>query len=156
MYYSQGELPRRTRNYSLQACREELEQRAVNRNTAPINNVRQQLTGLSLVLHLNKCIQLQKTLLLVEGEKDRSDDPLHHERTLLPRSYISVPDRIAPINKYKQQLTCLMSCSAFKQMYTVTENSIISGRREGNVLFNKKLILFTVTWCQTYGKRPLR
>ena len=23
--------------------------------------------------------------------KDRSDDPLHHERTLLPRSYISLP-----------------------------------------------------------------
>ena len=25
--------------------------------------------------------------------KDRSDDPLHHERTLLPRSYISLPER---------------------------------------------------------------
>ena len=24
--------------------------------------------------------------------KDRSDDPSHHERTLLPRSYISIPD----------------------------------------------------------------
>ena len=24
--------------------------------------------------------------------KDRSDDPSHHERTLLPRSYISLPD----------------------------------------------------------------
>ena len=25
--------------------------------------------------------------------KDRSDDPSHHERTLLPRSYISLRDR---------------------------------------------------------------
>ena len=25
--------------------------------------------------------------------KDRSDDPLHHEQTLLPQSYISLPDR---------------------------------------------------------------
>ena len=24
--------------------------------------------------------------------KDRSDDPSHHERTLLPQSYISLPD----------------------------------------------------------------
>ena len=27
----------------------------------------------------------------VHPMKDRSDDPLHHERTLLPRSYISLP-----------------------------------------------------------------
>ena len=27
----------------------------------------------------------------VYNMKDRSDDPLHHERTLLPRSYISLP-----------------------------------------------------------------
>ena len=28
----------------------------------------------------------------VHPMKDRSDDPSHHERTLLPRSYISLPD----------------------------------------------------------------
>ena len=27
----------------------------------------------------------------VQPMKDRSDDPSHHERTLLPRSYISLP-----------------------------------------------------------------
>ena len=27
----------------------------------------------------------------VHHMKDRSDDPSHHERTLLPRSYISLP-----------------------------------------------------------------
>ena len=30
----------------------------------------------------------------VHPMKDRSDDPSHHERTLLPRSYISLPSRI--------------------------------------------------------------
>ena len=29
----------------------------------------------------------------VHPMKDRSDDPSHHERTLLPRSYISLPER---------------------------------------------------------------
>ena len=29
----------------------------------------------------------------VHPMKDRSDDPSHHERTLLPRSYISLPSR---------------------------------------------------------------
>ena len=29
----------------------------------------------------------------VQPMKDRSDDPSHHERTLLPRSYISLPGR---------------------------------------------------------------
>ena len=28
-----------------------------------------------------------------ELQKDRSDDPSHHERTLLPRSYISLPTK---------------------------------------------------------------
>ena len=28
----------------------------------------------------------------VHPMKDRSDDPSHHERTLLPRSYISLPE----------------------------------------------------------------
>ena len=29
----------------------------------------------------------------VHSMKDRSDDPSHHERTLLPRSYISLPNQ---------------------------------------------------------------
>ena len=29
----------------------------------------------------------------VHPMKDRSDDPSHHERTLLPRSYISLPGK---------------------------------------------------------------
>ena len=35
----------------------------------------------------------------VHPMKDRSDNPLHHERMLLPRSYISLP----PVNKVTQQ-----------------------------------------------------
>ena len=31
--------------------------------------------------------------------KDRSDDPSHNERTLLPRSYISLPYKCASVNK---------------------------------------------------------
>ena len=33
----------------------------------------------------------------VHPKKDRSDDPSHHERTLLPRSYISLPALMQPI-----------------------------------------------------------
>ena len=32
----------------------------------------------------------------VHSMKDRSDEPSHHERTLLPRSYISLPSRTMP------------------------------------------------------------
>ena len=35
----------------------------------------------------------------VHPMKDRSDDPSHHERTLLPRSYISLPGVV--LNAYK-------------------------------------------------------
>ena len=34
----------------------------------------------------------------VHHMKDRSDDPSHNERTLLPRSYISLPKHIEHIN----------------------------------------------------------
>ena len=34
---------------------------------------------------------------LVHPMKDRSDDPSHHERMLLPRSYISLPGSSAKI-----------------------------------------------------------
>ena len=33
----------------------------------------------------------------VHPMKDRSDDPSHHERTLLPRSYISLPSKVISI-----------------------------------------------------------
>ena len=35
----------------------------------------------------------------VHPMKDRSDDPSHHERTLLPRSYISLPLYVSESNK---------------------------------------------------------
>ena len=35
----------------------------------------------------------RETAQWVHPMKDRSDDPSHHERTLLPRSYISLPVR---------------------------------------------------------------
>ena len=38
--------------------------------------------------------------------KDRSDDPSHHERTLLPRSYISLhPSDLEAVNTYKEDYT---------------------------------------------------
>ena len=36
--------------------------------------------------------------------KDRSDDPLHHERTLLPRSYISLPKKMKTKKKKMKKI----------------------------------------------------
>ena len=36
----------------------------------------------------------------VHPMKDRSDDPSHHERTLLPRSYISLPHHTTTRSRY--------------------------------------------------------
>ena len=73
----------------------------------------------------------------VHPMKDRSDDPLQHERTLLPQSYILLP--------------CLKQ---LRNIYHINER----GRKEGNVLFNDTLntFYFMVIWCRTYGKGPLR
>ena len=47
----------------------------------------------------------------VHPMKDRSDDPLHHERTLLPRSYISLLTNVGTyiFNYYKALLTLIWS-----------------------------------------------
>ena len=45
--------------------------------------------------------------------KDRSDDPSHHERTLLPRSYISFPIVIANITKLYLAPKCSSGVRAF-------------------------------------------
>ena len=42
----------------------------------------------------------------VHPMKDRSDDPSHHERTLLPRSYISLPQP----EGCKAQEPCNINC----------------------------------------------
>ena len=42
----------------------------------------------------------------VHPMKDRSDDPSHHERTLLPRSYISLPERVECVVKNILGKTC--------------------------------------------------
>ena len=42
----------------------------------------------------------------VHSLKDRSDDPSHHERTLLPRSYISLP-RVSDLEGIKSSFICI-------------------------------------------------
>ena len=45
------------------------------------------------------CYWLERELAQwVHPMKDRSDDPSHHERTLLPRSYISLPTNVTDAN----------------------------------------------------------
>ena len=47
----------------------------------------------------------------VHPMKDRSDDPSHHERTLLPRSYISLQIMIFPLlSQYDNLDTNVISC----------------------------------------------
>ena len=43
----------------------------------------------------------------VHHMKDRSDDPSHHERTLLPRSYISLPVRNKAKKKKKEMMVVI-------------------------------------------------
>ena len=45
----------------------------------------------------------------VHSMKDRSDDPSHHERTLLPRSYISLPKNLLIFN-------CLIAYLSIQQL----------------------------------------
>ena len=52
----------------------------------------------------------------VQPMKDRSDDPSHHERTLLPRSYIQ------QLEKYRIRLSvgsCISDCLAFTSLTAV-------------------------------------
>ena len=53
--------------------------------------------------------------------KDRSDDPSHHERTLLSRSYISLP--------------------GVKEVIICTILPVVVRARERNVLFNDALLV---------------
>ena len=78
--------------------------------------------------------------------KDRSDDPSHHERMLLPQSYISLPIRRRRIihcetYHYYDQLTFRSCWSCFFQR-----------ERERNVLFNDALNTFYL-WL--YGIRHM-
>ena len=61
----------------------------------------------------------------VHSMKDRSNDPSHHERTLLPRSYISLP----PIDE------------------SSTKMFISAIGEERNVLFNDTLNTFYLSLC---------
>ena len=74
---------------------------------------------------------------------DRSDDPSHHERTLLPRSYIlllSLPRSYNWLVKYLRN-TEIARCSY--------------GVEKGKALFNDAVntFYFTVIWRRIYGKR---
>ena len=47
----------------------------------------------------------------VHPMKDRSDDPSHHERTLLPRSYISLPSSALMISQTSEVQIDAESCN---------------------------------------------
>ena len=72
--------------------------------------------------------------------KDRSDDPSHCERTLLPRSYIS-PTPVDPLNYITVVRKLKWHTTSHKQL-------AFEMVRDGNVLFNDALntFLFTVIW----------
>ena len=110
--------------------------------------------------------------------KDRSDDPSHHERTLLPRSYLSllvlmmswillmvsyvvtVTGLLRLGSSSRLSLPRLNSASyfftmlyerAFSPSVTTMSAWISLGRKEGNVLFNYALFYY----LRLYGVRHM-
>ena len=110
--------------------------------------------------------------------KDRSDDPSHHERTLLPRSYLSllvlmmswillmvsyvvtVTGLLRLGSSSRLSLPRLNSASyfftmlyegAFSPSVTTISAWISLGRKEGNVLFNYALFYY----LRLYGVRHM-
>ena len=110
--------------------------------------------------------------------KDRSDDPSHHERTLLPRSYLSflvlMMSWILVMVSYVVTLTGLLRLGsssrlslprlnsasyfftmlyegAFSPSVTTMSAWISLGRKEGNVLFNYALFYY----LRLYGVRHM-
>ena len=97
--------------------------------------------------------------------KDRSDDPSHYERTLLPRSYISQVynyNSLFALEHGQQEVGELLvldavQASRFVNLGNLVPNGNLKTQQEGgNVLFNDTLntFLFTVICRQTYARWP--
>ena len=65
----------------------------------------------------------------VHPMKDRSDDPSHHERTLLPQSYISLPY----IHHPRQDSTYHSLCYGSRGALAGTRNSSMGPPHEGSI-----------------------
>ena len=63
----------------------------------------------------------------VHPMKDRSDDPSHHERTLLPRSYISLPPRMNDTTN--EQLAEVMNKERRVHPTVLLQHSVTSDKR---------------------------
>ena len=77
---------------------------------------------------------------LVHPMKDRSDDPSHHERTLLPQSYISLPnaDELSYISGICFS-GALVASERMKEIFNIFNDAL-------------NTFLFTSIWRRTYGK----
>ena len=60
----------------------------------------------------------------VHPMKDRSDDPSHHERTLLPRSYISLPRSISESSDYGNERFCNLSFVLRKRLESLGSQAV--------------------------------
>ena len=63
--------------------------------------------------------------------KDRSDDPSHHERTLLPRSYISLPYKMTSVDRE----TKLGVYLGLYQVCIVLCELLLAGGRDEDITF---------------------
>ena len=81
----------------------------------------------------------------VHPMKDRSDNPSHHERTLLPRSYISLP--ITDGVSIFDQLCIGRVLMSYDICCTQKQAGLQKGQ-EGYILFNDSLNTF---YLQLYG-----
>ena len=92
----------------------------------------------------------------VHPMKDRSEDPSHHERTLLPRSYISLPlrdkDKLAMFTEKRNQLFIVALCVKTRTavtrclLFTHTETSVnIVARFVKSILFSLQMFFVQST-----------
>ena len=56
--------------------------------------------------------------------KDRSDDPSHHERTLLPRSYISLPSKKRYRSRISNHWATIPACSVVPPIYSSRKHTV--------------------------------
>ena len=81
----------------------------------------------------------------VDPMKNRSNDPSHHERTLLPRSYISLLANLLCTD------ICVLSMLLCRYIFTNQYQRLcLHERKEENVLFNDALNTF---YLRLYGVR---
>ena len=81
----------------------------------------------------------------VHPMKDRSDDPSHHERTLLPRSYISLLYMLTVLQSYSPTGHVNPTSQLFGYgLNDAMTNGRVDSGNEGNVLFNDALDTFNL------------